>query len=706
MTFIRFNDCTYMPKENLLQGPNGKAELRNQVQQLFDILLQAYPEVVSQETIMASVWPDTHVKETAVPQLILELRQALEQVGSDRSAITTVPRKGYRWSVPLDKAAPPQPRSKFSQKWFFLLLAGLLLLGFTLFLWPQKKAERDPGLFSIAMLPFHNKTGNEDLAWFELGFPDVIGQMLGRDPSLNTIPIADVLQQAESLALNLAENTSRQTLLRAMGADLLIQTAISQDGEDFILDFTFIQASKTPDLWRVSVSRPWDVVPALAEGLRNRIRLNLVLPTDAEEVALDPFTTQAYANGVHLLNLKEFAMARPYFEVVTARYPDHVMAKLYLAQCALKMTDYDSCLALCQQLIDAGNAIPPDLSRAAKHLLAELHFTMREYTQAKAIAEPLALQLAPDDNPDWAIKVYWLMGSIAISSGQRQDAGVWYQKALATARSHKMLAEEATSLWYFTTIFPFNQDNIPYLQEALDIASALGNKLLRAKLLNAIAHLIQSQGKHQKARDLYSEALEVRKAMKDQRGIGLGLLYLGNAETRFDTAKARNHFENCIAIFQDLKDAWNTINAYIYLSHLENIEGNFAAAIDQLDYAIDIAREANDQDAFYYITFNKVATELRRGDLGKARHYISQIRAEADLPPNKVAGALSLEALCFYSERQFEKAALLMDQAKSLEGNGWTHGFQRYYDLIVQAQIKGLYLPLPIEKDPATWLFE
>jgi len=704
MTIYRFNDFTFDSEALSIEGPEGKGELRNQVRQLFEMLLDTYPEVVSQETIMAQVWPDTHVKETAVPQLVLELRQALEQAGCERGAVATVPRKGYRWTLPFEKGSPRTRKKKRSWPWLLVPAAILLFIWF----WPEQPAEEtpEPGIFNIAMMPFHNETGNPDLAWFELGFPDVIGQILDQDQALNAIPITDVLRQVEELKLDLENPESHQTLLRALGVDLLIQTTIGQQDENFGLDFSFIQAGRPADNWHVVVSRPWDVAPALAEGIRQRISLNLVLTPDAETMKLDGFTTQAYANGVHLLNHKEFAQARPYFEVVTSRQPEHIRARIYLAQCALKMGDYDQCRQICEALTGSTATVPEALKRSAQHLLAELHFTMRDYEKSKAIAEPLSADLRAGEDPDWAVKVCWLMGSICISLSQKQEAESWYQKALVTSRQHQMLAAEATSLWYYASINSFDQDNLPYLREALDIASALGNDLLRAKLLNAIALLIQGQDKFQEARNLLEEALEVRRDLQDKRGIGLGLLYLGNSESRFDTAKARTYFSQCIEIFKELEDAWNLINTYIYLSHLENIEGHFDASIQQLDHAIDIAREANDQDAFYYITFNKVAAELRRKDLRKARHYIAQIRAEEALPPHKESGAMALEALCDYLEGHFDEALKKMTEAKTIGGKAWHQGFERYYDILVQAQVDQRKRPLPIEKDSAKWLFE
>lgn len=706
MTLYRFEDFTFDTAENRIQGPSGAAELRNQVQQLFELLLTCAPDVVSHQAILDKVWADTHVKDSAVPQLVLELRQALQQIGCDRHAVATVPRQGYRWTLPFDDTqvtqTPPQTKGR-SWRWLLLLPIAAVAM-FFLMQTPEPVSSNTDPLFNVVLAPFHNDTGNPDLAWFELGFPDVIGQLLAEDPELNVVPIADVLRTVEELQLDLDTPAGVNTLQTALGIDLLVQTTIRQTGDEYALDFRFHRPKKQVIEWHVQVLRPWDFVSALAEGIRNRISYNLMLPKNMDLMGMDDFTTQAYANGVHAFNLKDFSAARPYFEVVVNREVNNHRAWLYLAQCALNSNEYDACREICNDLL--ANDPPADLRRDTDFVLAKLHFNLREYKPAKSLISQHLETLRVKEDPDGAIQWYWLMGSIHLGLGERVEAKTWFDRALATSRANDMQAAVAASLWYRASTNFLDQENLPYLEESLDIASALGNDLLRAKIMNNIAHLRHSQGKYREARQMYEEALAVRRALKDKRGIGLGLMYLGSAESRFDHEKARQHFAEAQELFIEIQDTWNTINTYIYYSHLENIVGDFDASITWLDRALELAREAEDEDAFYYILFNKVATELRRGDLDRARHYLTLIRAQAELPPHKQSGSLALEALMDYRMGQWDAALQKMTRAREIENNLWNQGFEVYYEILVQAQVEGRNIPLPIDRDPAKWLFD
>lgn len=703
MQLYRFGEVTFSMQESCFRGPKGEREVRRQVAELFQFLVNGHPLVISQKEIIEHIWPDTYIKESAVAQLILELRQALEQVGGDRKAVTTVPRKGYSWNEEgewLQESKPKPTRSLW--KWLVPCSVLLIVFGWMGF---QSWSSTSTHGYSMALTPFINSSSDPEYTWIELGLPDMLTQILSEDMSPGFTPIGEVLKVSEDLKVDFQNEEDRMRLQRALGVDVLIQTTIEQVEDQFQLHFRFHRPDGDPLEWTTRVSRPWDVASALAEGIRRRLGLDYDLPRTSDMMHLDEFSTEAFANGLHLFNLKDFARARPIFEVVLNRNPGQPHAMLYAARCALKLSDYEACQTWTQQVLDQrqGSAV---LNQMAQHLLAELFFNQRDYPQALAFAEPLVNDLTNSQSPAWDIKVLWLLGSIHKAQGNTKEADECYQDALDLATSHRLLSAEAQSLWYVASVNHLAQSNLPLLQRALDIAGGLGNDLLRAKCMNAIALLLQSQQEHKKARSYFEQALELRRKLQDQRGIGLGLLYLGNVESRFDPRAARSYFQEALAVFEQTQDAWNRINTYIYLGHLEHIVGDFDAAIDHLERALEIARSANDYDAYYYIRFNQVATELRRQDIDRARSYIREIRSEPELPPHKESGVLCLEGLCAYLQGDLNTAVQKMDQAKRLEGNGWHQGSERYYQILVEAQIKGEKLPLPIQEDAANWLFD
>lgn len=74
---------------------------------LLELLIESRPKAVSKEEIHARLWPDTHVSEANLANLVVELRSALGDEARKSRVIRTVARFGYAFiaSVSPDRGA-------------------------------------------------------------------------------------------------------------------------------------------------------------------------------------------------------------------------------------------------------------------------------------------------------------------------------------------------------------------------------------------------------------------------------------------------------------------------------------------------------------------------------------------------------------------------------------------------------------------------
>ncbi len=72
---------------------------------VLDVLLARHGDLVSKEEIMRAVWPGTVVEENNLTVQISALRRVLDRARSEGSCIQTVPRRGYRFTVPVTRVA-------------------------------------------------------------------------------------------------------------------------------------------------------------------------------------------------------------------------------------------------------------------------------------------------------------------------------------------------------------------------------------------------------------------------------------------------------------------------------------------------------------------------------------------------------------------------------------------------------------------------
>ncbi len=77
---------------------------------VFDTLLalvERRGEVVTKDQLMQALWPDSFVEESNLTQNVFVLRRTLGRAPGDHEYIQTVPKRGYRISVPVEELAVP-----------------------------------------------------------------------------------------------------------------------------------------------------------------------------------------------------------------------------------------------------------------------------------------------------------------------------------------------------------------------------------------------------------------------------------------------------------------------------------------------------------------------------------------------------------------------------------------------------------------------
>ena len=69
--------------------------------ELLICLVERNGGIVTKEEILERVWPDTHIEESGVARIVSLLRRTLKSGFGDLVLIETIPRRGYRFSVPV-----------------------------------------------------------------------------------------------------------------------------------------------------------------------------------------------------------------------------------------------------------------------------------------------------------------------------------------------------------------------------------------------------------------------------------------------------------------------------------------------------------------------------------------------------------------------------------------------------------------------------
>jgi DNA-binding winged helix-turn-helix (wHTH) protein len=99
---VTFGDCRLDLKSRLLSRKGEAVHLTTKAYELLGLLIARRPNVVTKQEIMDHLWPDTFVAESNIPNLIAEIREAIDDASGQCRFIRTVHRVGYVFFGPAD----------------------------------------------------------------------------------------------------------------------------------------------------------------------------------------------------------------------------------------------------------------------------------------------------------------------------------------------------------------------------------------------------------------------------------------------------------------------------------------------------------------------------------------------------------------------------------------------------------------------------
>ena len=250
---IRFADFTFDPTTGEVVGPDGAHRLQPQPAAVLELLASRAGELVTRAELRRAVWPDTRVEfDQGINFCIRQIRSALGESAEDPRFIETLPRRGYRFLVPVEGSvgaaahAPARPFARRLAPWATVgaLALAALLVGLR---WMSTGMRRPAGV-TVVVLPFQDPdTQASVFTAFNRALGDALvleltaadGGRLGVIGPLTTAPLV-------------REGTSPTVIGGRLGADFVVSGgARSMDSTIFLqavrqVDGTHVVAKRFP----------------------------------------------------------------------------------------------------------------------------------------------------------------------------------------------------------------------------------------------------------------------------------------------------------------------------------------------------------------------------------------------------------------------------------------------------------------------------
>ncbi len=317
-TLLKIGVWTVTPALNLIETETQTLKIEPRAMDVLVCLAQHTGQVVSVDELITSVWKGVVVGDSSVYVAIKQLRGALDDPGQRTSHIETIPKRGYRLTVPVEYlntvpvAAPlalsiPASATVRSGRWprpwlwAAALLPGLVF-GLLILTTRGGSSSRD---LSIVVLPFANVSGDPQQESFADGLTDEIRSVLARVRGLRLIGRTSSFSFKD-------RHPDLATIREAVGARFAVEGSVRKTGNRVRVATQLIDMHSGGQLWSETYDRTLDdifiVEDEVAHSVANALQVTLRV---GELARLPGMTRNAAAYEQYLRGRALYLQFRP-----------------------------------------------------------------------------------------------------------------------------------------------------------------------------------------------------------------------------------------------------------------------------------------------------------------------------------------------------------------------------------------------------------
>ncbi len=353
---LRFDDFELDVRAGELRKHGVKLRLQGQPLQVLAALLNRPGDLVTREELRAQIWAaDAFVDfDHSLHNAIARLREVLGDSAETPRYIETLPRRGYRFIAPVDRAetqspspstpserpkeAPADLRPTRSRTFLAPTILTLLVIGSAVWLahTGAHPTNAAPRLNSIAVLPLDNLSGDPSEEFFADGMTDQLITDLAKVGSLRVISRTSVMRY-KGTKKGLPE------IARELNVDAIVEGSVIRSGRRVRVTAQLLAAPTDQHLWAETYDRDLGDILKLqgevADAIAQQVRAQLT-PNQQSQLRLahvvDPAAYDDYLRG-RLYFTNEFTKpdslrkAKRYFEDAVQKDPNFALAYAGLA---------------------------------------------------------------------------------------------------------------------------------------------------------------------------------------------------------------------------------------------------------------------------------------------------------------------------------------------------------------------------------------
>jgi len=354
------------PAEQLLCREGKPVSLTPKAFEILVTLVQSNGRLLTKEELMQRVWPDSFVEEANLTVNISALRKILGETSAGQQYIETVPKRGYRFLVPVreikgengspgpaveSEVNPPQglpgPAARKSPHdeaqssprkatWRTVVVPVILLafVAIATYFYQASFSHRQiaPPPRRLAILPFRNLGQNPNSDFLGLSLADAVISKLGYVSALTVRP-SYATEKYRNQTIDIKKVASE------LNVDTLLTGGFIHDGDDLRITCQLIDVKTENLLWKGAFDLRYDKLLTVQDNVAQQIIKGLELslsPSEAERLKpdepVDPLAYEYYLRGVDLYTRNDFPTAIKMLERSAEIGPNYAMTWAYLGR--------------------------------------------------------------------------------------------------------------------------------------------------------------------------------------------------------------------------------------------------------------------------------------------------------------------------------------------------------------------------------------
>ena len=597
-TFAEF--CLDLEQETLTR--NGQSVgLRGNALQVLRLLIERSPALLSKDEILDEIWGHEALSESSIPQVIKDIRKALEDSAKTPRFIVTHYGRGYRFIADVEKQADDSQQNEKPvvpkrQKRRLLHWLGILFIAamVTYTIWlnmpkpnaPVENSSQPKWLLRAAQTPDDNNLSDAFSRYLDFVIDSAQGSnqidLIG-----NNDPVADDARIID-IALAIDANTD-QTQGR------------------FMLSISSTDApTKTP----TRTSQP--VQDSIAEIFK-RVELDHQEKIGDGIVSQSAFAIETLLRGMAALFAGELERAEALFEACLAEDPEFDFARYELAIAVRESGNPDKSLALLQTL---------ESRQFSPFWLLRIHnakgSVLRELGRLEEAIESFSISIQHAQSVAQRATIATNLALLLRDQGRHAEAAELLSQNLKQVNhsEHKRLA--ASMLNSLASVY-MRMSRLTEAEAALLKASEIfydiGARGNYAAVTSRIAQLYMRKGQYSEASHYLRTSIDIRQQLGQSPAVAHGKVRLSRlirALGDFDQARQLANEALALALSLGALSEQQTANASLAATELA--AGHYADALIFANRALEAALRRGHPEPALKARLGKIAVELEQSD--------------------------------------------------------------------------------------------